>query len=493
VKRSLLPVFALACVALLCGAGSYVPGVPPIETSLGDRLPLFSVAPFVALLVAIAVFPLLAGAWWESNANKAKLAALIALPSAGLLVLHFGETGLAALTERTMDYVSLMTFLAALFVVCGGIFVDGSLPGTPLVNMALLALGALLANVIGTTGASMVLIRPLIRANQHRRRVAHVPIFLIFIVANCGGLLTPLGDPPLFLGYLAGVPFGWTLRLWPAWALVNGALLAIFLVWDHVALSREPRERSAGWPQPLPPDPTAPARVDTGPRTPDARPVLRVLGLRNVALLLAIVATVFAAGRGLGNGGHRWPFGVPEVLMAGLAIASWWLTSRELREKNGFTFGPIIEVAILFAGIFITMTPALSILNARGARLGLHEPWHFFWGSGLLSSILDNAPTYLAFTAVASGSQGIPVQGQYLGHALAHGARSGFGEILAAISCGCVLMGALTYIGNGPNFMVKAIAQESNVRMPGFLGYMIYSTIILLPLFVLVTVLLFRF
>lgn len=472
-KRSLLPLFGLACVAIFCGAGSYVPGVPPIEAPLGNRLPLLSVIPFAALLVAIAVLPLLAGQWWEPNANKAKVAALFALPLAGLLLIHFTWTGLDALWQTTIEYISLITLLGALFVVCGGIVVEGSLPGTAVGNTTILALGALLANVIGTTGASIVLIRPLIRANEHRRRVAHVPIFLIFIVANCGGLLTPLGDPPLFLGYLAGVPFGWTLRLLPAWALVNGALLAIFFVWDRVALGRDAREGR--------PDKQATRVVTHEP--------LRVLGLGNVIFLLGIVATVFAAGRGLGNGGDRWPFGVQEALLAGLAVASWAKTNPELRVKNRFTFGPIIEVAVLFAGIFITMTPALLILNARGARLGLREPWEFFWASGLLSSVLDNAPTYLAFTALASGSHGIPLQGQYLAPALELGAGSSLGAILAAISCGCVFMGALTYIGNGPNFMVRAIAEESNIRMPGFLGYMVYSMTILVPLFVLVTVL----
>ncbi len=366
-KRSLLSLLALACVALLCGAGSYVPGVPPIEMPLGDRLPLLSVVPFVALLVAIAILPSLAEGWWEPNANKAKVAALFAVPLAGFLVLHFGRAGLEALAEQTVEYISLMTLLGSLFVVCGGILVEGSPPGTPLVNTAILALGAVLANVIGTTGASMVLIRPLIRANGHRRRVAHVPIFLIFIVANCGGLLTPLGDPPLFLGYLAGVPFGWTLRLLPAWALVNGALLAIFLVWDRATLSREERER-----------------LDKRPTQVLPREPLRVLGLQNVAFLLAIVATVFAAGRGLGNGGNRWPFGVQEALIAGLAAASLGLTSPELRQKNRFTFGPIIEVAVLFAGIFITMTPALLLLNAQWRSARTARAVAVFLGFGLV-------------------------------------------------------------------------------------------------------------
>jgi Na+/H+ antiporter NhaD/arsenite permease-like protein len=476
VKRSLLPWLAIAFVVLVCGAGSYVPGVPPIEEPLGTRLPLFSVVPFAVLLGSIALLPMLAGHWWESNANKSKVAAFFSLPLAVLLVFHFGRTGLEALAQQMFEYVSLMTLLGSLFVVCGGIFVEGSPAGTPLVNTAILALGAVLANVIGTTGASMVLIRPLIRANAHRRRVAHVPIFLIFIVANCGGLLTPLGDPPLFLGHLAGVPFGWTFRLFPEWALVNGVLLGIFLVWDRAMLNRDrhdhPGER-----------PTQYLRHEP----------LQIRGLHNVAFLLGIVATVFVAGRGVGNGGNPWPFGIQEGLIAGLAVISMAVTNRDLHEKNRFTFGPMVEVAVLFAGIFITMTPALLILDANGARLGLREPWQFFWASGLLSSALDNAPTYLAFTAAACGSQGVPLQGRYLAHFLELHGGSAADPILAAISCGCVFMGALTYIGNGPNFMVRAIAEESNVRMPSFFGYVVYSMSILLPLFILVTILFFPF
>jgi Na+/H+ antiporter NhaD/arsenite permease-like protein len=481
VKRSLLPCVALAAVVFLCGAGSYVPGVPPLEAPLGERLPLVSVIPFVMLLVAIALLPVFAGSWWEANANKGKVAALFALPLAGLMVFHFGLTGLEAIVERLFEYISLIALLGSLFVVSGGILVEGSPKGSPAVNTGLLALGAILSNLIGTTGASMILIRPLIRANQHRQRVAHVPIFLIFIVANCGGLLTPLGDPPLFLGYLAGVPFTWTLKLIPVWALVNGALLAIFYVWDWTMLFRE---RHGSLAAKLGND--VPQSHDSQTRR------LRVLGLHNILLLAGIVLTVVAAGRGLGHGGRRWPVGVQEVLLVAFALASIWYTPAVLREKNRFTLGPMIEVAILFAGIFVTMTPALLILNARGGRLGVHEPWQFFWASGLLSGFLDNAPTYLAFTAVASATQRVPLQGWDLGHGLGLNPVSGYEHVLAAVSCGCVLMGALTYIGNGPNFMIRAIAQESNIRMPSFLGYMAYSASVLLPLFVLATILFFR-
>jgi Na+/H+ antiporter NhaD/arsenite permease-like protein len=494
VKRSLVPLlvplFGLAAVAFFCGAGTWLPGVPPIEEPLGKRLPLFFVVPFVALLAAIAFLPAVAGHWWEENVNKAKVAALAALPIVALLPFDFGWVGFDALLENFAEYVSLMAVLGALFIVCGGIVVEGTPRGTPLVNAAILAVGAVLANLIGTTGASMILIRPLLRANAHRRRIAHVPIFLIFIVANCGGLLTPLGDPPLFLGYLAGVPFGWTLRLFPAWLLVNSALLAIFLACDWIALARERRENdltnSAAGATAYPS-----AAFDAERQTPDARRTLRVRGFANIALLLLIVGIVFAGGRGLLNGGVRWPFGVQEVLFALLAIVSLRFTRRELREQNRFSFKPIVEVAVLFAGIFVTMTPALAILHARGSGLGLTEPWHYFWASGLFSSVLDNAPTYLAFTATAAGAHGLPAQGRFLAHALER-PEAGLAPILAAISCGCVFMGALTYIGNGPNFMVRAIAQESNVQMPGFVKFTVYAAMVLVPLFAVVTIVFFR-
>jgi Na+/H+ antiporter NhaD/arsenite permease-like protein len=488
VKRSHLPLFmpvfvpllGLAAVVFLCGAGTYVPGVPPIETPLGKRLPLFFIVPFLGLLAAIACLPALAAHWWEKNINKAKVATLCGVPLVGLLLFHFGWEGFDALLENVAEYVSLMALLSVLFIVCGGVVVEGTPRGTPLVNATILAIGAVLANVIGTTGASMILIRPLLRANSHRRRVAHVPIFLIFIVANCGGLLTPLGDPPLFLGYLAGIPFGWTLKLFPAWLVVNGALLAIFFAVDRLAFARETRN-SVG---------KASVAFDAGLQTPDARP-LRVRGLANIVLLLVIVAIIFFGGRGLFNGGEQWPFGVQEVLFVMLAVISLRMTPRELRVENRFTYRPIVEVAVLFAGIFVTMTPALAMLNSRGSALGLAEPWHYFWASGLFSSVLDNAPTYLAFTATAAGAYGIPAQGHYLAHAFDL-PGDGLERVLAAISCGCVFMGALTYIGNGPNFMVRAIAQESNVRMPGFAGFTVYAATVLVPLFVLVTLLFFR-
>jgi Na+/H+ antiporter NhaD/arsenite permease-like protein len=443
----------------------------PVTHSLD--LPLWTVLPFLGLLLSIAVLPLVLPHFWESNRNRGLVAALFALPVAIYLVAAHGAAGLHELEEKAKEYTAFILLLASLFVVTGCIYVRGSLAGTPLVNTGVLGLGALLASWIGTTGASVLLIRPLLRANAPRERKAHIVVFFIFTVSNCGGLLTPLGDPPLFLGFLKGVPFEWTLRLWPEWLLVNGALLAIFNVWDQRVLNREERER---------PGSQLEAVLEHEP--------LGIDGKRNFAWLAAIVAVIYAAGRGLGNGGEPWPFGVQEGLMAlvaGLAFAS---TPTRIRAANAFGFAPIVEVALLFAGIFVTMAPALLLLNANAESFGLREPWHFFWITGLLSSFLDNAPTYLTFAATACGLEGVALEGRYLAQYLSLGGHTA--HMLAAISVGAVFMGANTYIGNGPNFMVKAIAEENGVRMPSFFGYMAYSGGILIPLFVVATFLFFR-
>jgi Na+/H+ antiporter NhaD/arsenite permease-like protein len=320
-----------------------------------------------------------------------------------------------------------------------------------------------LANLIGTTGASVLLIRPLLRANRPRERRAHVVVFFILVVSNCGGLLTPLGDPPLFLGFLKGVPFEWTFGLWKPWLLVNGLLLVIFNFWDQSVLDREERER---------PGSQLEAVMEHAP--------LRIDGGWNFLFLFGIVATIYGAGRGLGSAGAPWAYGVQEGLMLAVSLAAWLSTPGRLREANRFGFAPIVEVAALFAGIFATMTPALLILNARAAELGLTEPWHYFWVTGVLSSFLDNAPTYLTFLALAQG-QGLGADVVGVPH-----------HILIAISLGAVFMGANTYIGNGPNFMVRSIAESRGVKMPGFGGYMAYSGAVLLPVFVLVTLVFFR-
>lgn len=464
--------FLIGAVSLLVGnhalrAAESAGGTP----SLGDQLPLIALIPFLVMLLSIALFPLFAHHWWESNRNKAIVSLVLSLPLAIYLVVAFGDAGLHQLAHKMAEYLSFIALLAALFVISGGIYVKGSLSGTPLVNTGLLALGAVIANFVGTTGASVLLIRPLLRANASRERKAHLVVFFIFIVSNCGGLLTPLGDPPLFLGFLDGVPFEWTLRLWKEWAFVNGALLVIFNVWDQVVLGKEEKERAG-------------SQLEQVMR----HEPLRVTGLYNLVFLAGVVAVIYSAGTGLGTASGRWPGGFQEGLLILLGAASYFTTPRQIHVDNRFTFTPINEVAILFAGIFVTMTPALLILNANGGKLGVDQPWEFFWAAGTLSSFLDNAPTYLTFAATACGAHGIDTsQPAYLAQFLALPSEAQPEPILAAISCGSVFMGANTYIGNGPNFMVKAIAEESGVRMPGFFGYMGYAACILLPIFVAVT------
>jgi Na+/H+ antiporter NhaD/arsenite permease-like protein len=403
------------------------------------------IAPFATMLLAIALFPLLAPGFWESNGRKLAVGAGLGLPVLVLYARHHP----AALLHTTEDYVSFMALLGSLFVISGGVLVTGDIEARPAVNTALLAVGAVLASLIGTTGASVLLIRPLLATNQERRHVAHTVVFFIFVVANIGGCLTPLGDPPLFLGYLLGVPFAWTLRLAPHWLLANGIVLTIYYVWDRRAYARE--------------DAAAIALDRTA-----VRPI-QVSGKRNVVFLLAVVASV------------AWlhaPY--RELAMLAVSLLSLAMTSRAVREANRFTFHAIAEVAALFAGIFLTMLPALDILRAHGRALGLRQPWQFFWGTGLLSSFLDNAPTYLTFLAIAQ-SLGLPAQVAGVTH-----------EVLAAISTGAVFMGANTYIGNGPNFMVRAIAEERGIKMPTFGGYMLYSGAVLLPVFGIVTLVFFR-
>jgi Na+/H+ antiporter NhaD/arsenite permease-like protein len=401
--------------------------------------------PFALMLLSIAVLPLATPRFWESNLRKLGVAAVLAAP---VLVLYL-RTHHTALVETAHDYVSFIVLLGGLFVISGGILMEGDLEATPRTNAAFLGLGALLASFVGTTGASMLLIRPLLQTNRERKRVAHTVVFFIFLVSNIGGCLTPLGDPPLFLGYLEGVPFLWTLRLFLPWAATVALVLAIYVVWDRREHARE-------------------ARADLHRDFYEVRP-LRIAGKGNLVLLAGVllaVAFLHAPWR--------------EAAIVALSLASLAFTDRELRRANRFSFGPILEVAALFAGIFVTMLPALDLLRARGAGLGVREPWQFFWAAGALSSFLDNAPTYLTFLALA---QGLGLDPQVAGVPE---------TILKAISLGAVFMGANTYIGNGPNFMVRAIAEERGVRMPSFGGYMLYSGAVLLPVFALVTLVFFR-
>ena len=401
--------------------------------------------PFVGLLLAIAVLPLTAPSFWESNLRKLGVAALLAAP---VLVLYL-RAHPGALVHTAEDYVSFIVLLGGLFVISGGIHLEGDLEATPRTNATFLGAGALLASFVGTTGASMLLIRPLLQTNRERKHVAHTVVFFIFLVSNIGGCLTPLGDPPLFLGYLLGVPFTWTFRLFVPWLFTTVLVLAVYVLWDRRAHAAE-------------------ARADLKRDFYEVRR-LRIAGKEGLAMLggvLAAVAFLKAPWR--------------EIAIVGLTVLSYARTDPGLRKVNRFTFHPILEVATLFAGIFVTMLPALHILQARGAELGVREPWQFFWATGTLSSFLDNAPTYLTFLALAR-SLHLPADVVGVPH-----------ELLRAISLGAVFMGANTYIGNGPNFMVRSIAEERGVKMPSFGGYMLYSGGVLIPVFLIVTLVFFR-
>src|SRR5437870_7814742 len=388
--------------------------------------PMWSVLPFITMLLSIAIIPMVVPDWWDSNRNKTILSVVLSLPVLALIL----PCDPNLLKHSLLDYFSFLSLLGALFVISGGIHVSGEFAGTPLVNTIFLAIGALLANVIGTTGASMLLVRPYIRANHVRQHKAHLIIFFIFVVSNTAGLLTPLGDPPLFLGFLRGVPFHWTLRLLPQWAFVVGALLILFNIYDEWVFTREEVETHRSLAEIV-----------------QARHPLRIEGGINCFYLLGVM------GAAIFSGYFGWPRGIQESLMITMAVLSWYTTPRAIHRANHFHFHPMVEVTALFRGVFVTMAPGLEILNARASAFDLKAPWHFFWVSGVLSSLLDNAPTYMTFTAMASGLVGGSAE------SLSPLLQSGLGQsLLAAISCGSVFMGAATYIGNGPNFIVKSIA-----------------------------------
>ena len=440
------------------------------EAAAHDAVPVAWVIPFAVLLLCIAVLPLAKPHYWEHNKHKGIIATALSVPV--VVWLLTGPThGWHWLEESLLDYAAFIGLLGALFVISGGIYLKGSLAGTPLTNTGFMAVGGLIASFVGTTGASMLLIRPLLRANAPRERKAHIVIFFIFVVSNAGGLLTPLGDPPLFLGFLNGVPFTWTFRLWVEWATVLAILLVVFNFWDQRVFDQEEKARPG-------------SQLE---EVQDVKVPLAVQGKVNLLLLLGVIAVSYFVG------GSPSLADAPKKLLqvvgyAALVVASLKLTTKEVRVANKFGWGPIIEVAVLFIGIFITMIPAVQYLDHAGrtGAIALHEPWQFFWASGVLSSFLDNAPTYKTFASLAVGV--LDLKGN-LGVLAADPAG---GALLAAVSCGSVFMGANTYIGNGPNFMVKAIAEEGGVKMPSFFGYMAWSVGILVPIFVLVTFLFFR-
>jgi len=455
---------------------------------LGARLPWWSVLPFIGILLSIAILPLLTPSLWHHHFGK--ISAGWALALGVPFVAGYGFEGLQEIIHiYLIDYIPFIILLFGLFTAAGGIVVRGTLRGTPAVNTVLLAIGTIIASWIGTTGAAMLLIRPVIRANKHRRSQVHVIVFFIFLVANIGGSLTPLGDPPLFLGFLHQVPFFWTTShmLLPM-AFVSVLLLMLFFGLDTM-LTR--REKNGG---------RAP---DEG----DQRVPLGVAGIHNLLFLGGIVAAVLMSGTVELGAIHvtehvHWELQniLRDLIILVMALLSWVTTRKTLRQENGFTWFPIKEVAYLFAGIFMTIVPALAILRAGadGTAAPLIEvvdsPPLYFWVTGALSSFLDNAPTYLTFFNTALGQFGVDenMVRTMLGYVAGTAANPQFVELLTAISCGAVFMGANTYIGNAPNFMVKSIAEENEIKMPSFFGYMLWSGMILIPLFVVVTLVFFR-
>ena len=432
--------------------------------------------PFAGLLLCIAMLPLVKAEWWEAHQPHAVVfwSLLFVLPFA--FVYGPGQAFEKVLECIVDDYLTFIILLFGLFCVSGNITLEGDLAGSPRINVGLLLIGTMLSSWIGTTGASMLMVRPVIKMNAWRKRRSHIMVFFIFLISNIGGCLTPIGDPPLLMGFMRGVPFFWSLHLFPVLLFNVVILLTIFYFLDRRAYRKDIAEG-------LKPDISKPGTE------------VHILGLHNLIFLAMIVAAVILSGtlpgmaafqdaEGAVRGIHlfgevtlTYPALIEVVIILVAAFLSFKTTSVEIRRKNHFTWGAIQEVAVLFVGIFITMQPALMILKANGASLGLNKPFEMFWATGCLSSFLDNTPTYLVFltTAGALGfTEGMPT---ILGTVPV--------AMLEAISCGAVFMGANTYIGNAPNFMVKSISDENGIRMPSFFGYLLWSVSFLVPVFIL--------
>ncbi len=437
-------------------------------------MPAYMLIPFALMLLMIAVGPLVAERWWGKNSNKLIVSLFLGVPTAIYLIMNGMETEL----EHTVlnDYVPFLVLLLTLFVITGGIHVSGDIKAKPLINTGFLGLGWLLASIMGTTGAAMLLIRPLISTNQQREHKVHTILFFIALVANCGGVLTPLGDPPLFMLYLRGASFGWFVTLWKQWLFTGVILMILYYLVDTYYYKKEHWTALS-----------ADAREHTK---------IRIGGGINFIYLLGVMATVAFVNASFipAMGAHDAPFWLAhlrDIILLLLMFLSLYTTNRKVRyELNKYTWEPIVEIAYLFLGIFITMAPALTYLGqlAEAGKLPLSETWHFYYATGALSSFLDNTPTAVAFHSMAQNLSPDILNTNFAGWAPG---VAGVPEILlTAISLGAVFFGAMTYIGNGPNFMVKAIAEESGIKMPSFFGYICkFSLIVLLPVYILVQLL----
>ena len=476
-----LSALAAALLGVLAFSVTAMAESPAGET--GTAVPsLLYCIPFAGILLCIALFPLVMPTWWEEHQAPVVLAWSLAFIVPFVMGFGAHHTAEVVLECIINDYLTFIVLLFGLFCVAGNITLEGDLAGSPRINVGLLLFGTLLSSWVGTTGASMLMVRPIIKMNSWRKRKRHIMIFFIFLISNIGGCLTPIGDPPLLMGFMRGVPFFWSLRLLPILAFNAAVLLFVFYHLDMRAYRKDIAEGRK-------PDISKPGTE------------IRIAGLHNLIFLAAIVVAVLLSGtlpslplfrnadgtvRGisiLGEVTLTWP----AVIEIAIILASAWLsfrtTSAKVRTENHFTWGAIKEVAILFIGIFITMQPALMILKANGASLGLDSPYQMFWATGALSSFLDNTPTYLVFLTTA-GSLGFT-------EGLATALGTVPAKMLVAISCGAVFMGANTYIGNAPNFMVKSISDENGVRMPSFFGYILWSLGFLIPVFILDTLIFF--
>lgn len=466
--RHIIPasIFFLLNISNACASGS--------TANMGELLPLYSIAPFVGMLLSIALFPLILPKFWHHHFGKVSAfwSVVIVIP----LVSTYRWDGVHEILHIILaDYIPFIILLWSLYTVSGGILLKGTLRGTPMLNVSLLLIGSILASWMGTTGAAMLLIRPFLRANAHRQNRTFMVVFFIFLVANIGGSLTPLGDPPLFLGFLRGVPFFWTFHLIPHMLVALVLLILLYFMIDTYYYRKE----------------NITSVLHDGTKEP-----IRLEGYHNFLFLAGIVGAVLASG--VVKWGEISMLGVHrglqdflrDIVLVAMGLLSLIFTKRRIREDNSFTWFPIKEVAILFIGIFLTMIPCLKILQAgANGKLSfiisaVNEPVHYFWVTGILSAFLDNAPTYLTFLSTAMGSFYTELhESEAISLLIKENPL-----YLVAISAGAVFFGAVTYIGNAPNFMVRSIAEESGTPMPSFFGYMLkYSLPLLIPVFVVIT------